>query len=101
MDRDGLAAVLENGLFFGAVFLKPAECAESLSDVVVPKAVQQIANAQRQLCRAQLCVNVVVLVIISSTTFGGGGYVFIPFCVFVCLCAGYLKKLWMDPDEIL
>ena len=20
---------------------------------------------------------------------------------FVCLCAGYLKKLWTDPDEIL
>ena len=24
-----------------------------------------------------------------------------PFCLFVCLCAGYLKKLWTDSDEIL
>ena len=22
-------------------------------------------------------------------------------CLSVCLCTGYLKKLWMDPDEIL
>ena len=22
-------------------------------------------------------------------------------CLFVCLCTGYLKKLWPDPDEIL
>ena len=33
----------------------------------------------------------------TSTTEGEGGYVFTPFC----LCAGYLKKLWTDPDEIL
>ena len=30
-----------------------------------------------------------------------GGYVFTPVCLFVCLCAGYRKKLWMDSDEIL
>ena len=22
-------------------------------------------------------------------------------CLFVCLCSGYLKNLWTDPDEIL
>ena len=38
---------------------------------------------------------------ITSTTEGEGGYVFTPYCLFVCLCAGYLKKLWTDPDEIL
>ena len=26
---------------------------------------------------------------------------FSPLCLFVCLCAGYLKKLQTDPDEIL
>uniref|UniRef100_A0A8C4NNH9 Uncharacterized protein n=1 Tax=Eptatretus burgeri TaxID=7764 RepID=A0A8C4NNH9_EPTBU len=34
-----------------------------------------------------------------------GGYVFTPFCLSVCLfvslCARYLKKLWTDQDEIL
>ena len=40
---------------------------------------------------------------ITSTTEGEGGYVFSPFslfvCLSVCLCAGYLKKLWTDLDE--
>ena len=27
--------------------------------------------------------------------------VFTLFCLFVCLCTGYLKKLWTNPDEIL
>ena len=27
--------------------------------------------------------------------------VFTPFCLSVCLCTAYLKKFWMDPDEIL
>ena len=39
-------------------------------------------------------------VIITSTTEGEGGDVFTPFCL-ICLCTGYLKKLWTDPDEIL
>ena len=30
----------------------------------------------------------------------GGGHVFTHVCLFVCLCAGYLKKLWTDLDEI-
>ena len=39
---------------------------------------------------------------ITSATEGEGGY-FLPLsvCLSVCLCAGYLKKLWTDPDEIL
>ena len=37
---------------------------------------------------------------ITSATKGEGGYVFTPL-LSVCLCAGYLKKLWTDPDEIL
>ena len=40
-----------------------------------------------------------------SATKSEGGYVFIPLCLsvclFVCLRAGYLKKWWMDSDEIL
>ena len=39
-------------------------------------------------------------IIFTSTTEGEGGYVFTPFCLFVYLCTGYLKKLWTDPDEI-
>ena len=43
--------------------------------------------------------------IVTSAAEGEGGYVFTPFCLFVCLficlCAGYLKKLWTDSDEIL
>ena len=39
--------------------------------------------------------------VFTSTTEGEGGYVFTPFCLSVCLCAGYLKKLWTDLDEIL
>ena len=38
---------------------------------------------------------------ITSATEGEGGYAFTAFCLFVCLCAGHLKKLWTDPDEIL
>ena len=35
----------------------------------------------------------------------GGYIIFTPLCVFVCLllvclCARYLKKLWMDSDDI-
>ena len=26
-------------------------------------------------------------------------FVFTPICLFVCLCAGYLKRLWTDSDE--
>ena len=36
--------------------------------------------------------------LITSATEGEGGC-FYP-SLSVCLCAGYLKKLWMDPDEI-
>ena len=36
---------------------------------------------------------------VTAATEGEGGYVFTPFCLSVCLCAGYLKKLWMDLDE--
>ena len=47
-----------------------------------------------------------VVTIINSTTEGEGGYVFTLFlslfvCLSICLCAGYLKKLWTDQDEIL
>ena len=41
------------------------------------------------------------VILVTSTTEGEGGYVFTSFCLFVCLCAGYLKKLWTDLDEIL
>ena len=41
------------------------------------------------------------MVIVTSAPEGEGGYAFTPFCLFVCLCTGSLKKLWMDPDEIL
>ena len=37
----------------------------------------------------------------TSATEGEGGYVFTPLCLFVCLCAGYLKMLETDADEIL
>ena len=33
-------------------------------------------------------------VVITSATDGKGGYVFTPFCLSICLCTGYLKKLW-------
>jgi len=47
--------------------------------------------------------------LITSAIKGEGGYAFTPLCLFVglsvclsvCLCAGYLKKLWTDSDEIL
>ena len=39
--------------------------------------------------------------IFTSATEGEGGYVFTPFCLFVCLCTRYLKKLWTDPNENL
>ena len=40
-------------------------------------------------------------VLVTSAAEGEGGYVFTPVCLFVCLCAGYLKKLPMDLDKIL
>ena len=33
-----------------------------------------------------------LVIIIISATEGEGGYVFTPFCLFVCLCTGYLKS---------
>ena len=42
---------------------------------------------------------IILVAVITSTTEGEGGYVFTPLCLFVCLCAGYLKKLWTDSDE--
>ena len=41
-----------------------------------------------------------ILAPVTSTTEDEGGYVFTTLYLFVCLCAEYLKKLWMDPDEI-
>ena len=38
---------------------------------------------------------------VTSTTEGEGFHPFLSVCLFVCLCTGYLKKLWTDPDEIL
>ena len=38
--------------------------------------------------------------IFTSATEGEGGYVFTPLCLFVCLCAGCLKNVWMDLYEI-
>ena len=44
--------------------------------------------------------------LVTSATEGEGGYVFTPFlsffsvCLLVCLCTEYLKKLWMNSDEI-
>ena len=38
--------------------------------------------------------------LVTFTSEGEGGDVFTPF-LSVCPCTGYLKKLWMDSDEIL
>ena len=44
---------------------------------------------------------IVKVTLITSATKSEGGYVFTPFCLFVCLCAGHLKKLQTDLDEML
>ena len=51
---------------------------------------------------AEVCAPPSALLVISIITPPKveGGYVFTPVCLFVCLCAGYLKKLWTDSDEI-
>ena len=50
------------------------------------------------------CLIFYIYFVITSTTEGEGGYIFTPFCLsvclFVCLCTGYLKKFWTDPDEV-
>ena len=38
-------------------------------------------------------------VIFTSATKSEGGYVFTPLSLFVCLCVGYVTKLWTDSNE--
>ena len=47
---------------------------------------------------AEVCALPSALLVTSATEVEGI-YVFTPFCLSVCLCTGYLKKLCTDLDE--
>ena len=46
----------------------------------------------------EIALNQTFSALITPATEGEGGYVFTHFCLSVCLCTGYRKKLRTDPD---